>query len=116
MSDLPEHCTVRYTNWRGETSDRRLILGAVRFGSTDWHPDPTWLINAFDLDHPAQIWKEFDLTKCDFTRADQPPALALPEVAALVGAAEKAINDAVADEMDNWFGQLKHALAQIKDI
>lgn len=65
----PDFATVRYTNWRGETADRRLILGDVRFGSTEWHTEPTWLITAFDLDHPAQIWKDFDLTKCDFTRA-----------------------------------------------
>ena len=70
MIDAP--IAVRYTNWRGETSLRRLILGDVRFGSTDWHPEPTWLISALDLDHPSQIWKDFDLTKCDFvhTRAD----------------------------------------------
>jgi hypothetical protein len=64
-----EAVRVRYTNWRGETSDRRLLLGALRFGTTDWHPEPTWLILAFDVDHPAQIWKEFDLTKCDFALA-----------------------------------------------
>ena len=69
MSETP--AIVRYTNWRGETSERRLLLGDVRFGTTEWHPKPTWLINAFDLDHPAQIWKEFDLLQCDFTlRAD----------------------------------------------
>jgi hypothetical protein len=28
------------------------------------------LIEAFDLDHTAQIWKEFDLTKCDFNREE----------------------------------------------
>jgi hypothetical protein len=65
MADQP--VTVRYTNWRGETAIRRLILGDVRFGSNEWHPDPTWLIRAFDVDHPAKIWKDFDLTKCDFT-------------------------------------------------
>ena len=69
MTDTP--AIVRYTNWRGETTERRLILGDVRFGTTEWHPKPTWLINAFDLDHPVQIWKEFDLLQCDFTlRAD----------------------------------------------
>jgi hypothetical protein len=52
-----------------------LLLGALRFGTTDWHPEPTWLILAFDVDHPAQIWKEFDLTKCDFTLAAERDAL-----------------------------------------
>ena len=66
---------VSYTNWRGETKVRRVRLGQVRFGTTDWHEEPTWLISAFDMDHPAQIWKEFDLSKCDFNRdyiADMP--------------------------------------------
>jgi hypothetical protein len=71
----PEAVRVRYTNWRGETSDRRLLLGALRFGTTDWHPEPTWLMLAFDVDHPAQIWKEFDLTKCDFTLAAENAAV-----------------------------------------
>lgn len=65
MSDA-EAINVRYTNWRGETAVRRVLLGGIRFGTTEWHKEPTWLISAFDLDHPAQIWKEFDLTKCDF--------------------------------------------------
>ena len=63
-----EIVNVSYTNWRGETKVRRVILGQIRFGTTDWHEEPTWLISAFDLDHPAQIWKEFDLAKCDFNR------------------------------------------------
>jgi hypothetical protein len=61
---------VSYTNWRGVTSVRRVLLGEVRFGTTEWHEEPTWLIKAFDLDHPAQIWKEFELSKCDFNREE----------------------------------------------
>lgn len=70
MSD--EAINVSYTNWRGETKVRRVLLGQVRFGVTDWHTEPTWLISAFDLDHPAQIWKEFDLARCDFNRDYMP--------------------------------------------
>jgi hypothetical protein len=61
---------VSYTNWRGVTSVRRVLLGEVRFGTTEWHKEPTWLIKAFDLDHPAKIWKEFELSKCDFNREE----------------------------------------------
>ena len=87
MSDTP--AIVRYTNWRGETTERRLILGDVRFGTTEWHPKPTWLITAFDLDHPAQIWKEFDLLQCDFTlRADLCDRTQDERVRALVEAAQ----------------------------
>ena len=50
-----EMINVSYTNWRGEAKVRRVLLGRVRFGSTDWHKEPTWLINAFDLDHPYQV-------------------------------------------------------------
>ena len=85
MSELP--VIVRYTNWRGETATRRIILGRVRFGATEWHQKPTWLINAFDIDHPAQIWKEFDLTKCDFTaEPSEAEILAHPKVRGLVEA------------------------------
>jgi hypothetical protein len=70
MTDASMEINVSYTNWRGVTSVRRVLLGDVRFGTTKWHEEPTWLIKAFDLDHPAQIWKEFDLTKCDFNREE----------------------------------------------
>jgi hypothetical protein len=70
MTDASMEINVSYTNWRNETSVRRVLLGDVRFGTTEWHEEPTWLIKAFDLDHPAQIWKEFDLLKCDFNREE----------------------------------------------
>ena len=67
--------TVTYTNWRGKTDVRMLLLGEVRYGTTEWHPEPTHLISAFDLNHPAQIWKEYDLSKMDFTRAAMQPSV-----------------------------------------
>jgi predicted DNA-binding transcriptional regulator YafY len=42
--------TIRYTNYRGETTDRRIIPKAIRFASTEWHPEEQWLLDAFDLD------------------------------------------------------------------
>ncbi len=39
-----------YTNWRGEFSVRRVLPIRVWFGSTDWHPEPQWLLRALDLD------------------------------------------------------------------
>jgi predicted DNA-binding transcriptional regulator YafY len=41
--------TIRYTNWRGETSDRTVIPQSLYFGSNEWHPEPTWLMDAIDL-------------------------------------------------------------------
>jgi predicted DNA-binding transcriptional regulator YafY len=44
---------IRYTNYRGETADRRIIPIRIRFGSTKWHPEPQWLLEAFDVDRGA---------------------------------------------------------------
>lgn len=41
---------VRYTNWRGETADRTIrIMSAPLWTSTDWHPEPQWMVWAFDV-------------------------------------------------------------------
>jgi hypothetical protein len=50
---------VHYTNWRGETSRRRIIPKSVRYGSTEWHPEPQWLLLAWDDDKQAD--REFAL-------------------------------------------------------
>jgi uncharacterized membrane-anchored protein len=48
-------CT--YTNYRGETAIRRISPISARFGSTEWHPEPQWLLLAFD--HDKQAEREF---------------------------------------------------------
>lgn len=83
MSRDNEVVEVTYTNWKGKTDVRRLILGQVRFGTSEWHPEPTYLISAFDLDHAAQIWKEYDLCQMDFTTTGEREA-ALREAAAKI--------------------------------
>lgn len=45
-----EEIVVRYTNWRGETADRRIRPYAVSFIGTNWHPEPQWILEAEDLD------------------------------------------------------------------
>lgn len=45
--------TFIYTNYRGETAERRIIPLEVWFGSTDWHPEPQWLLKAFDCEKKA---------------------------------------------------------------
>lgn len=45
-----EPFVFNYTNHRGETSARKVYPTAVRFGSTQWHPQPQWLLMAFCLD------------------------------------------------------------------
>jgi hypothetical protein len=44
---------IRYTNYRGETADRRILPKSIRFGSTQWHPEEQWLLDAFDVDRGA---------------------------------------------------------------
>ena len=108
--------TVRYTNWRGETADRRLILGDIRFDSTEWHPKPTWLIKAFDVHHPAKIWKDFDLLKCDFVRADLCDPTQDERVQALVDAAERLADLWDKDATDRIGPATRQLRAALRDL
>ncbi len=51
--------TLIYTNYRGETALRTIVPKSVRFGSTEWHPEPQWLLLAFDTDKKAD--REFGI-------------------------------------------------------
>jgi hypothetical protein len=42
--------TILYTNHRGETAERRIIPRRLRFGSSPWHPDEQWLLDAVDVE------------------------------------------------------------------
>lgn len=55
MRKTPEALTFTYTNWRGETAERRVRPSSVifRFAGTEWHPEPQWLMSAIDLDKVA---------------------------------------------------------------
>ena len=55
----------RYTNWRGETSMRHASPISLRFGTSEWHRKPQWLLCAFD--HDKNEAREFALSDCDFT-------------------------------------------------
>lgn len=46
---------VTYTNWRGETA-LRTIAEPYRafFGANEWHTEPQWLLEAFDVDKQAK--------------------------------------------------------------
>ncbi|MGF7178383.1 hypothetical protein [Azospirillum doebereinerae] len=47
---LPEPLTFTYANWRGETAVRRARPVRVYYGSTEWHSEPQWLMEAYDAD------------------------------------------------------------------
>ncbi len=40
---------ITYINHRGEKSDRQIIPRQIRFASSEWHPEPQWLMDAFDV-------------------------------------------------------------------
>lgn len=45
---------VRYTNWKGETSDRNILPQDIFFGANEFHPEPQWLLRCLDLDKNAE--------------------------------------------------------------
>lgn len=54
-------CCVRYRNWRGEERVRLITPVALRFGSTEWHPEPQWLVDAYDNEAAEPKVKAFSL-------------------------------------------------------
>lgn len=45
---------IVYKNYRGEISTREIIPEVIWFGSTDWHKEPQWILDAFDLGKDAK--------------------------------------------------------------
>ncbi len=39
-----------YKNWKGVVSERRFMPFEIFFGTTEWHPEPQWLLRALDMD------------------------------------------------------------------
>lgn len=64
MNEAPERITASYTNWRGETEDRSITPMEIRFDATEWHPEPQWLLKAWDDDR--QAWRDFALKDFNF--------------------------------------------------
>lgn len=48
-----EFVKINYTNWQGETRDRIIKPLSMFFGSTDYHKEKQWLLNAYDLEKKA---------------------------------------------------------------
>jgi predicted DNA-binding transcriptional regulator YafY len=42
-----------YSNWRGESAERDVEVVSLVFGHSEWHPDPQWLLEAYDHDRRA---------------------------------------------------------------
>lgn len=47
---------IIYTNYKGKTSVRKIRPLQMWFGSTEYHPDEQWLLQAWDY------WKEAERT------------------------------------------------------
>lgn len=57
---------VRYKNHAGSVSVRRVRPNGVPFfSSTEWHPEPQWILPVYDLDKQAD--RHFALRDCNFT-------------------------------------------------
>lgn len=84
-TDMGNPITLTYTNYRGETSERAITPIRPWFGSTEWHPEPQWLLRAYDHDKGA----ERDFALKDFGRQQPSAAREL----ALVDALEVAKNE-----------------------
>lgn len=44
---------ILYKNYRGETALRQVVPKKTWFGSTDWHPEEQWLLDAYDIEKEA---------------------------------------------------------------
>lgn len=58
--------TMTYRNYRGEVADRTVTPKRIWWGSTDWHPEPGWLMTAYDPEKHAD--RDFALADADFRR------------------------------------------------
>lgn len=45
---------ILYTNYRGEKTDRKIIPQKLWFGSTQYHKEKQWLLDAYDLNKKAK--------------------------------------------------------------
>jgi hypothetical protein len=70
VSEQPDSVELVYRNWRGEVRPRKIRPLGAYFGSTQWHPEPQWLLNAVDLEDGAT--KQFALK--DFLGAPHLPS------------------------------------------
>jgi hypothetical protein len=74
---------ITYTNWRGETAERRIIPIKFHVAETSWHPGPQWLLKALDVDRDL----ERDFAVSGIKGFPHPEALPRDAVAGLLDAA-----------------------------
>ena len=67
MTDA-EAIRLTYTNHRGEKTVRYIMPSSIRFGTTEYHPEPQWLMTCWDFERGAP--RTYALSDCDFTRTE----------------------------------------------
>jgi predicted DNA-binding transcriptional regulator YafY len=50
LSVTTRKITFTYRNWRGETAVRTAEPTGIWFGSSEWHPEPQWIMSACDTE------------------------------------------------------------------
>jgi predicted DNA-binding transcriptional regulator YafY len=45
---------ILYTNYKGETAVRSIFPLKIWYGSTNWHPQPQWLLDAIECKKKAK--------------------------------------------------------------
>lgn len=64
MERVSDVVRFEYRNWRGEIEFREATPLKFWFGQTDYHPEPQWIMTAFDHDRLAD--RDFALKDCNF--------------------------------------------------
>jgi predicted DNA-binding transcriptional regulator YafY len=54
QEETKQEISICYTNYRGETTIRKIIPQKIWFGKTDWHPEDQWLLDAIDTEKNAE--------------------------------------------------------------
>lgn len=63
---------IRYTNYKGVTSDRNIIPLLPYFGSSEYHPEKQWLLKVWDIDKRAmRSFAIKDIKRPMFTKYNQ---------------------------------------------
>lgn len=50
LEDRDRIVTIVYTNYKQEKKSYRIIPHSIKFGKTEYHPSPQWLIEATDVE------------------------------------------------------------------
>ena len=69
MTDEDKSIRFFYINHRFSVAIRCATPISIRWGITEWHMEPQWLMLAFDHDKGAN--REFALANCDFSETGE---------------------------------------------